>query len=258
MIAGQRCESWCRCQMGASQTDAVVRYRIVAGASGDQRTLRHMGRNQIAQGPAEFAVGCHHRCVFSSSHPTRMPNAQDAGARSEPYRSESDLRPIIASRVKTLGLPSLVRPLGLAPASFPFTLLACCALLGIQNTRDHISLTRTPFHKRGPTGDLRSRILAHSSAVQRSHVIVDALTQSIRAFAARPWHLIEQVSQLAAASEDVSAGATQRMAIGAELAREIRARGWIDASYHAQELAMHEKFREAFNAVARHLQRCAG
>jgi len=86
---------------------------------------------------------------------------------------------------------------------------------------------------------------------------VDALTQSIHNFAARPWQLIEQASQMAAASEDVIASAAQRMVIGAELAREIRSRGWIDDSYYAEELAMHAKFREAFNAVARQLQRRA-
>ncbi len=86
---------------------------------------------------------------------------------------------------------------------------------------------------------------------------MDALTESIRSFAARPWQVIEQASQMAAASQDVIASAAQRMAVGAELVREIRSRGWIDDSYYAEELAMHAKFREAFDAVARYLQRSA-
>ena len=86
---------------------------------------------------------------------------------------------------------------------------------------------------------------------------MNALSESIRNLAARPWHLIEQASQAVAASEGVLAGAAQRMTLGAELAREIRSRGWIDKTYYAEELLMHAKFREAFNAVAHKLRRGA-
>jgi len=58
---------------------------------------------------------------------------------------------------------------------------------------------------------------------------LDALAQSIRAFTAGPWHLIEQILPIAAASGDMLASAARRMTIGAEWAHEIRARGWIDA-----------------------------
>jgi len=58
---------------------------------------------------------------------------------------------------------------------------------------------------------------------------LDALAQSIRAFTAGPWHLIEQILPIAAASGDMLASAARRMTIGAEWARKIRARGWIDA-----------------------------
>ena len=79
---------------------------------------------------------------------------------------------------------------------------------------------------------------------------MDALTESIRQFAARDWARVKAVAEQAQIFGDARSSAAQRLAIGAEIAQEIRRRGGIDSAARLkEELALHARFRAAFDGA---------